>query len=273
MNMATDRHCKGCQVSLAVEGSPVSRIPPAFVAVLAHEIRNVLSPLSSSLELLNIADLDEIAATKAREVMGRQLRYLRRLVDDLLDTHRIEHHQVQIVPQLTELSATLEAICEDHRPVYAAHGIALELEVIAGQLWVNVDADRLDQVMKNLLNNSLKFTNRGGKVRLGLFVDVAKHCAVISVHDTGIGIEPTEMPAIFDPHARDSSKRNASGVSLGLPLVKCLVELHGGTLTARSDGGGRGAEFCIFLPLLQRGALRARPEDTCLAMQDRCQSG
>lgn len=144
MNMATDVQKKGSQVSLA-DGSPAARIAPAFVVELAHEIRNGLSPLSGSLELLNLADLDEIAATKAREVMGRQLRYLRRLVNDLLDTHRIEHHQIQIVPQLTELSATLEAICEDHRPVFAAHGIALELEVIAGPLWVNVDADRLDQ--------------------------------------------------------------------------------------------------------------------------------
>lgn len=271
--MATDMQGKRCQLRLTLEETPVPRIPPAYVTVLAHEIRNVLSPLSSSLELLNLADLDEDAATKAREVMGRQLRYLRRLVNDLLDTHRIEHHQIQILPKLTELSMIIETICEDHRPIFAAHGIALEMEVIAGPLWVNVDADRLDQAMKNLLSNSLKFTNRGGKVRLGLFVDVAKHCAVISVNDTGIGIEPTEMPAIFDSHARDSSVRNASGVGLGLPLVKHLVELHGGHLTARSDGGGRGAEFCIFLPLAQRVAPRARSEDTSLAMRGDCQNG
>lgn len=271
--MATDAQDERCQLRLKIEEAPAARIAPAFVAVLAHEIRNVLSPMSGSLELLNLADLDEIPAFKAREVMGRQIRYLRRLVNNLLDTRRIEHQQIQIVPRLTEVSTIIEAICEDHRAVFAAHGIALELEVITGPLWVNVDADRLDQAMKNLLSNSLKFTNRGGTVRLGLFVDVAKHCAVISLNVTGIGIEPTEMPAIFAPHARDSSARNASGVDLGLPLVKRLVELHGGHLAARSDGGGRGAEFCIFLPLAQRVAPRARPEDTSLAMHGDCQNG
>ena len=220
------------------------------VATLAHEIRNILSPLSGSLELLNVAGIDETSASQARGVIGRQVRQLQRLVNDLLDAHRIEYQQIQITPSLTELSTALEAICEDHRPVFASRGITLTLDVTSRPLWLQIDVDRLDQALNNLLSNSLKFTDRGGSVRVGLSVDLTTHSAAISVRDTGIGIEPTVMHAIFEPHAHDVSCRNASGLGLGLPLVKRLVELHGGHLAVHSDGHGKGTEFRILLPLL-----------------------
>jgi signal transduction histidine kinase len=116
-------------------------------------------------------------------------------------------------------------------------------------LCLSIDVDRLDQALSNLLSNSLKFTDRGGSVDVGLFIDATRQCAVISVTDTGIGIEPAMMHAIFDSHAHESSARNASGLGLGLPLVKRLVELHGGHLSVRSEGRGKGAEFRILLPL------------------------
>lgn len=220
-----------------------------FVVTLAHEIRNVLSPLGGSLELLNMEGIDEMSASQARGVIGRQVRQLRRLVNDLLDAHRIEYRQIQIITSLTELATALEAICEDHRPVFVSRGITLTLNVMIQPLWIKIDVDRLDQALNNLLSNSLKFTDSGGSVCVGLSIDVAKHCALISVRDTGIGIEPAIMHAIFDRHAHDVSRRNASGLGLGLFLVKRLVELHGGQLAAHSDGLGKGTEFRILLPL------------------------
>ncbi len=228
----------------------VSRgIDPDCVATLAHEIRNILSPLGSSLELLNRAEIDEPSAHRARGVIGRQVLQLHRLVNDLLDAYRFEHQQIRIIPSLTDVSAALEAICQDHRPVFVSRGLTLNLNVMTRPLWLNIDVDRLDQVVSNLLANSLKFTDRGGSVHVGLSVDATRQCAVISVTDTGSGIEPAMMHAIFDPHAHESSPRNASGLGLGLPLVKRLVELHGGHLSARSEGRGKGAEFRILLPL------------------------
>src|SRR6185503_5041997 len=130
----------------------------------------------------------------------------------------------------TELRKVVEAICDDHRAVFAAQGITLIADMMTQPLWMQVDQDRFEQVLNNLLGNSLKFTDRGGQVSVGVSVDAMQQCVVISVCDTGIGIEPTVIDSIFEPLAHESSYRNRSGLGLGLPLAKRLIEMHGGRL-------------------------------------------
>src|SRR6185295_16911754 len=110
-------------------------------------------------------------------------------------------------------------------------------------LWMPVDQDRFEQVLNNLLGNSLKFTDRGGQVRVGVSVDAMQQCVIISVCDTGVGIEPNIIDSIFGPLAHESSYRNRSGLGLGLLLAKRLIEMHGGRLVAHSEGAGKGSEF------------------------------
>lgn len=231
-------------------------IDPEYVATLAHEMRNALWPMGCALELLDMADIDEASASQARGVMGRQVRQLRRLVNDLLDAHRLACQQMRIIPSFSDLSTELETVCEDHRPLFASREITLTLDVMTRPVWLNVDWDRLGQALNNLLNNSLKFTDPGGSVRVALSVDLPTRSAVVSIRDNGIGIEPTVLQAIFEPHSHDSSCRNPTGLGLGLPLAKRLVELHGGQLLARSEGQGMGAEFRILLPLPDQTHIR-----------------
>jgi signal transduction histidine kinase len=248
MSVASDLGLPRFHAQPGVEGDGTAGIDPDVVATLAHEIRNILSPLVSSLELLNLGGIDEPLASQARSVIGRQARQLQRLVNDLLDAHRAVHQRIQVIPQMTEVSAVVRAVCNDHGPLFASRGITLIFEQRIDALWLEIDVARLDQALGNLLSNSLKFTDCGGSVHVGLSIDAAGNYAVISVRDTGIGIEPAALHAIFDPHVRESSLRNAAGLGLGLPLVKRLVELHGGQVTAHSDGL-RGSEFRILLPL------------------------
>jgi signal transduction histidine kinase len=224
-------------------------IDPAFAATLAHEMRNLLAPLGNSLELLNQPGVEEHAARQARAVMGRQIRHLQRLINDLLDVHRLERQEIELVTCPLDLNELVRSVCEDHEPLFVAREIQLCLALPEQPLWLEVDPDRLDQVLNNLLQNGLKFTDRGGRVSVGVELDPPRCCAVIVVRDTGIGIEPAMMRAIFHTHAHDSSDRNRSGLGFGLPLARRLVELHGGSLEAESAGRGQGSEFRIRLPL------------------------
>jgi signal transduction histidine kinase len=233
----------------------VPRDAPDVIAILAHEIRNILSPLNTSCELLSLADSDEQSKLQAKGVIGRQLRQLCRLVNDLLDSRQMGGQQFRAVPCRTELNKVLDAIYDDYRPVFASHGIALEFGGLVEPVWIVIDPHRLDQVLNNLLGNSLKFTDPGGSVRLALAIDAEIQRAIISVSDTGTGIAPTAIGSIFDPYECDPSFRNRSGLGLGLPLAKQLVELIGGRLEASSDGIGKGTEFRILLPYFADGEL------------------
>jgi signal transduction histidine kinase len=226
-----------------------SGIDPEFAATLAHEMRNLLAPLGNSLELLNLPGVDEHAASQARAVMGRQIRHLQRLINDLLDVHRLERQEIELVTCPLDLNELVRSVCEDHEPLFLARDIQLCLTLPEQPLWLEVDPDRLDQALNNLLQNGLKFTDRGGRVSVGVELDSPRRGAVIFVRDTGIGIEPAMMRAIFHTHAHDSSDRNRSGLGFGLPLARRLVELHGGSLEGVSAGRGQGSEFRIHLPL------------------------
>jgi len=238
--------CQDREHAVAAVASP--KMDPDLIATLAHEIRNILSPLSMSADLLNMPNIEEETQRRAKRVVCRQVRQLRRLVNDLLDSHRLDRDELELNLRSIELTKAVEAICDDHRGVFAAQGVTLIADVMANPLWIKVDLDRIEQALNNLLSNSLKFTDHGGSVWAGVFLDAGSQFAVISVRDNGVGIEPAVMARIFHPHAHETSCRNRSGLGLGLPLAKRLVEAHGGRLVAHSAGAGKGSEFRILLP-------------------------
>ncbi len=184
--------------------------------------------------------------------MDRQFRLLTRLVDDLLDVPRLSKGKLQLKPARLDLAAVTRDVTDDRRASFEAAGVALELDAPAGPLWTSGDAGRLNQVLGNLLGNALKFTDRGGEVVVRLTPDAARRVAVLSVRDTGIGIDAAVLPTIFEPfvQADRSVERSRSGLGLGLALVRGVIGLHGGTVTATSGGPGKGSEFVVELPLI-----------------------
>ncbi|HSA55577.1 MAG TPA: PAS domain S-box protein [Gemmatimonadaceae bacterium] len=219
-----------------------------FLATLAHELRNPLAPISSALEVLELSDDDRTQRAAARGIMHRQLRQLVRLVDDLLDVNRITRGKLEIRRETVELAAVVRDAVETSRPIIDAHAHVLMLELAAEPIFVDGDRTRLAQVCANLLNNAAKFTDRGGRIHLSISREEGE--AVIRVRDTGIGIDDTVLPRIFDLFAQGDSSLEGSrgGLGIGLTLVRRLVEAHGGTVGARSAGAGRGSEFEIRLP-------------------------
>ncbi|WP_248353236.1 chemotaxis protein CheB [Anaeromyxobacter oryzae] len=221
-----------------------------FLAVLSHELRNPLAPIRSSLHVLEHAPADAGAAAKAHEIIARQVGHLARLVDDLLDVTRIANGKLQVERRPMNLRDLAQRTAEDHRGLFTAREVALEVALPEQPLWVEGDATRLAQAIGNLLQNSAKFTSSGDSVRLSL--EGVGGFAVLRVRDTGIGIEPAMLPRLFQPFAQaDSSlNRRLGGLGLGLALVKGLVETHGGTIDVSSGGKGAGAEFVVRLPLV-----------------------
>jgi two-component system CheB/CheR fusion protein len=221
-----------------------------FLAVLSHELRNPLAPIRNGLDILEKAPAGGAAATRAREIMARQIGHLARLVDDLLDATRVAHGKLQVERQPVDLGLVLQRTAEDHESVFAAREVALRVVLPASPAWVSGDATRLAQLTGNLLQNAAKFTPGGGSVLLSL--GVVEGLAVLRVRDTGVGIEPEMLPRVFLPfsQADGASDQRSGGLGLGLALVKGLVEAHGGTVEASSGGRGAGAEVIVRLPLV-----------------------
>lgn len=225
-----------------------------FIALLSHELRNPLAPIRSALHLLDHADPGSERGARARAVVGRQVRHLARLVDDLLDVTRIGSGKVELRRTRVDLAEVGRAAVDDHRELFARAGVALALEAPPAPVWVDADGARLAQVASNLLQNAAKFTQRGGAATLT--VSTAGSRAVLRVADDGLGIPPEILPGIFDPFSQGdrSLARTSGGLGLGLALVKGLVDLHGGAVRAESGGRGRGAAFTVELPLARAGA-------------------
>lgn len=222
-----------------------------FLAVLSHELRNPLAPITNSLYILDRATPGGEQASRAKAVIARQVSHLTRLVDDLLDVTRIVSGKLRLQHARLDLAQLLHRTAEDYRPGFAEAGIALVVRVGSEPVWMVGDESRMAQATGNLLANSSKFTPLGGSVVLALTVDPAASMAAISVRDTGVGIHADLLHRIFEPfvQADSSLDRSKSGLGLGLALVKSVSELHGGTVEARSDGPGRGAEFVIRVPV------------------------
>ncbi len=229
-----------------------------FLAILSHELRNPLTPIRASLYVLDSVEADSEAARRAKAVVNRQVDQLARIVDDLLDVTRISRGKVQIQRSRLELGELVRRTAADHRDQFASAGVDFDLRLTGEPLWVDADAARIAQAVGNLLQNASKFTPRGGRVTLVLEEDVPFRTAVIRIRDTGIGIAPGVLRRLFEPftQADDTLERSQGGLGLGLALVKGMVELHGGTVEARSPGTGQGSEFVIRLP--------TRPEATGL---------
>ncbi len=232
-----------------------------FLATLAHELRNPLAPLRNALEILRMAEPDPVMTKKAQDMMQRQLNQMVRLVDDLLDVSRITTGKLAIRKGAIDLQAVVHDAVETVRPFIESRGHKFEVNVPSDPVVVEGDRTRLAQVIGNLLNNAAKYTDHGGHISLTL--EREAEAAVIRVRDSGIGLEPKSLSSIFDMFVQvdRSLERTQAGLGVGLTLAKRLVFLHGGTLTAHSEGKGSGSEFVVRLPVA--GALL--PEDPARA--------
>ncbi|BDG10031.1 PocR ligand-binding domain-containing protein [Anaeromyxobacter paludicola] len=226
-----------------------SRAKDEFLAMLSHELRNPLAAIQNALYLLEHAEPAGQQALLAKQVAGRQLRHLKRMVDDLLDVTRIAKGKVELRRTRLDLADLARRAGEDHRAQAEQRGLALEVRTPDAPVIVMGDETRLAQAIGNLLQNAAKFTPAGGRVTLE--VRTAPGEATVLVRDTGAGIPPELLERVFDPfvQAGQSLARSEGGLGLGLSLVKAMVELHGGSVRVSSPGAGRGTEVAFRLPL------------------------
>jgi signal transduction histidine kinase len=220
-----------------------------FLAMLAHELRNPLAPVSNALGILRLVGAEGSAAANAIDLAERQVRHLAHLVDDLLEASRVTRGKIRLRLEHTSAAAVVGRAVEAIRPVMEAQGHDFVVSIPEEPLWLDADPARLEQVLLNLLNNAAKYTPPGGHVRLGVSRDVRE--AVIAIRDDGVGIAAEALPNIFDMFAQAdrSLDRCQGGLGVGLTLVKTLVEMHGGTVRAESEGVDRGSTLFVRLPL------------------------
>ena len=221
-----------------------------FLATLAHELRNPLAPIRNAVEILRLAGSDPAAVDQCRGILGRQVTVMVRLIDDLLDVSRITRDKLHLTRERFDLAEVLTAAAETSRPMLDKAEVTLTVKTPAAPLRVDGDRVRLTQLFSNLLNNAGKYTDPGGRVTVTAAADAGT--AVVRVADTGIGIAADDLPRVFDLFAQvvKAPDRAASGLGIGLALVKRLAEMHGGSVSAASPGSGHGATFTVTLPLL-----------------------
>ncbi|HXD87364.1 MAG TPA: response regulator [Urbifossiella sp.] len=221
-----------------------------FLSMLAHELRNPLAPIVNAAEILRLALPNEPQVQWARNVIDRQLNHMVRLVDDLLDVSRITSGKIRLQRGPVQISEVLSTAIEASRPLIDRAGHQFEIAIPEQSIWVDGDAARLSQVATNLLRNAAKYTDPGGRVCLT--VECEGETAIISVRDTGIGIPPDMLHAVFELFTQvdRSLDRAQGGLGIGLTLVHRLVTMHGGTVTAASEGLGKGSEFVVRLPTI-----------------------
>jgi PAS domain S-box-containing protein len=221
-----------------------------FLATLAHELRNPLAPIRNSLQILKMPRVDAATVQQTRDIMERQVQHLVRLVDDLLDVSRVMRGKIELRKERVELASVVARAVETAKPLIEVQGHTLDIAVPAESLLLDADPVRLTQVFGNLLTNAAKYTEANGRIWLSARRDGGH--AVLSIRDTGIGIAPDMLPHVFElfVQADHTSTRAQGGLGIGLTLVKNLVEMHGGTVEARSSGLGGGSEFVVTLPLV-----------------------
>jgi signal transduction histidine kinase len=223
-----------------------------FLATLAHELRNPLAPIRNSLELLRRAGTSPTAAP-VYEIMDRQVNQMVRLIDDLMDVSRITRGKIDLRRATVDLAAVIAAAVETSRPLIDGAKHELTVSLPAEGLLLDADAMRLAQVFANLLNNAAKYTDPGGRISIAARRD--RDDALVTVSDTGVGIPAESLSRVFEMFAqadpRDGHAR--TGLGIGLTLARSLVEMHGGSVTAASEGEGKGSVFAVRLPL-DRGA-------------------
>lgn len=224
-----------------------------FLSLLAHELRNPLAPLSSGLQIMRRPGASSAMVDAARNMMERQLAQLTGLIDDLLDVSRIARNKLELHTERVDLAQIVAAAVEKSLPLIAQGGHDFTQQMPAEPVIVEADPQRLAQAISKLLDNSAKFTPPGGSIRLT--VERQRGEVAIRVSDTGVGFSENALPGVFDPYALpDRCPDHGGGLGLGLPLVRGIVEMHGGSVSAYSDGPGRGSTFVVHLPLRASGS-------------------
>jgi len=217
-----------------------------FLAMLSHELRNPLAPIRNSLHLLRIAEPASEDFGRARTIIERQVNNMVRLVDDLLEVSRISRGKIELRKEPVELSAAILSAVETSRPAIEAAHHRFNLDLAPEPLVVNGDFVRIGQVVSNLLNNAARYTDDGGTITLAVRREGPR--ALIEVRDTGVGIEPAMLERIFEMFMQ-VGPAGKGGLGIGLGLAKSIVEMHGGTIEARSEGLGKGSVFTVSLPI------------------------
>jgi PAS domain S-box-containing protein len=240
-----------------------------FLAMLAHELRNPLAPIRTAVKVLDMTEGNSPEAVRTREMIARQVAHMSRMIDDLLDVSRIARGKVELRKDRCDVVKIVRDVASDYRPSLDQGGIELSVVVPDEPLWVSGDHTRLSQIVGNLLHNAGKFTDAGGKVEVRVEADHTVNKAVVIVCDTGIGMEPSMLTRVFETfsQADRSLERSRGGLGLGLALVKGLVELHGGSVEAHSEGPGKGSRFTVRLPLSSARAVRNCPRPADRALQ------
>jgi PAS domain S-box-containing protein len=220
-----------------------------FLSMLAHELRNPLSPILTSAEMLRVAAPSNPTVERYRAVIERQTKNLTRLVDDLLDVSRIRRRAITLHRQEVDLADIVQSAVDAARPLIDACGHRLGVSLPREPVPLFVDPTRFEQVLVNLLNNAAKYSERGALIRIVARRDGDR--VVIRVQDSGLGISPELLPRVFDLFVQGerSLDRSQGGLGIGLTLVKSLIEMHGGTVEAQSDGAGQGSELILHVPI------------------------
>ena len=220
-----------------------------FLATLAHELRNPLAPIGTAAQLLQMAADDTARVRQAAKVIDRQVGHMKSMVDDLLDVSRVTRGLVELEREPVDLHPIIAAAIEQTDPLVRARRHRLVVDSNAAEAVVRGDRPRLVQVLSNLLHNAAKYTPEGGVIEVSL--DTTRKHALVRVTDDGIGMDETLVSRVFDlfAQAERTPDRSQGGLGIGLALVRSIVHLHGGTITARSDGPGRGSSFELKLPL------------------------
>lgn len=220
-----------------------------FLALLGHELRNPLAPIRNAIHVLERPILDQETANWARDMLHRQLAHLTRLIDDLLDVSRITRGKVLLRRQQLDLTDAVRKSVETTASAATARRLTLTASSLEGPAWIDADPARLEQILSNLLTNAVKYTEPGGSITVSLAIEGDE--GVVRIRDTGVGIGPDLLPKVFDlfVQADRSLAHSQGGLGIGLAMVRHFVDLHGGTVTASSDGLGLGSEFTVRLPL------------------------
>ncbi len=261
--LATDLAHRGAMAidnaRLYEESQTALRHRDQFLAMLAHELRNPLAAVFSAVELMRQSAEDRQILCRAEEVIERQGRHMARLMDELLDISRLTHGKIELRRSVLDLRELIQEAVDACRALTASRQHRIVLELPADPLWASVDPTRLDQVLTNLLHNAAKYMGPGGTIHVSACVELGG--IVLRVCDTGAGISAADLPHIFDlfVQADRSLDRAQGGLGIGLTLVRHVVELHGGSVTANSAGEGCGSEFTVRLAAAAPNPGRVKP--------------
>ncbi|TJX14546.1 hypothetical protein E9840_05595 [Tissierella creatinini] len=222
-----------------------------FISTLSHEIRNPLASISMGLSLIDHLAPESEEYIRTRDILKHETYNLTRMVDDLLEVTRVKRNKIKIIKEDIEVNGTIKESLEAFLPKFKDKGVILEEEYSNYPIYIKADRVRIKQVIGNLLVNALKFTDKGGRVRITISKDEATKNLVINVSDTGIGMDPEFLEDLFEAFVQEDTSvdRSYGGLGLGLSIVKGIIDLHEGTIEAKSQGRGKGSEFIIRLPL------------------------